>query len=41
MKELIGYCCLCNKEVYCLNGFFNGIVDKNQLFCNECYTSKD
>lgn len=38
MKELIGNCSICNKEVFCLDGFFNGIIqDKDKkILCFEC-----
>ncbi|MFB3166195.1 hypothetical protein P5G62_003435 [Neobacillus sp. 179-C4.2 HS] len=38
MKELIGYCNSCAKEIYCLEGFFNGIkADDGKIYCFECY----
>jgi hypothetical protein len=38
MKELIGSCLSCSKEVFCLDGFFNGVhTDQNELYCFECY----
>jgi hypothetical protein len=38
MKELIGYCTSCAKEIYCLDGFFNGIQsDDRKIYCFECY----
>lgn len=37
MKELIGYCSICRKELYCLDGFFNGVIlDNKELVCFEC-----
>lgn len=37
MKELVGKCTVCEKEVYCLDGFFNGIfTDEKKIFCFEC-----
>ncbi|MFS0783091.1 hypothetical protein [Bacillus sp. 1P06AnD] len=36
MRELIGYCCVCKKELFCLDGFFNGIIEEGQLFCFDC-----
>ncbi len=37
MKEHVGVCCLCGKDVYCLDGFLNGIVEAGgQLTCMEC-----
>jgi hypothetical protein len=38
MNELIGCCTRCRKEVYCLNGFLNGVhKDSKEIFCFECY----
>ncbi len=38
MKELIGTCTSCSKEVFCLDGFFNGVhTDEKELYCFECY----
>ena len=37
MKELVGQCHICNKDVYCLDGFLNGVIDdKGKLVCMEC-----
>lgn len=37
MKELVGYCHKCGKEIFCLDGFFNGIhVDGKQINCFPC-----
>jgi hypothetical protein len=38
MKELVGYCASCTKEIYCLEGFFNGVQsDDGKIYCFECY----
>lgn len=38
MKELVGYCSVCGKEVFCLDGFFNGIVtEKKEIVCFDCH----
>ncbi|MGG3562542.1 hypothetical protein ABES03_13190 [Neobacillus rhizosphaerae] len=38
MKELVGSCKCCNKNIYCLDGFFNGIhTERNEILCFECY----
>jgi len=38
MKELVGTCKCCDKEVYCLGGFFNGVVsDNKEIYCFDCY----
>jgi hypothetical protein len=40
MKELIGKCSLCSKELFCLEGFFNGVILENkELVCFECVES--
>ena len=40
MKELIGYCVSCSKQIYCLEGFFNGVHTKdNEIYCFPCYES--
>ncbi|WP_275695582.1 hypothetical protein [Fredinandcohnia quinoae] len=38
MKELVGTCSGCGKEIYCLEGFFNGVVsdDKKTIKCFDC-----
>lgn len=37
MKEHVGVCYKCGKDVYCLDGFLNGIVeDDGQLTCMVC-----
>lgn len=37
MKELVGICHICKKDVYCLDGFLNGIIDdEGQLTCLAC-----
>ncbi|MEH7373442.1 MULTISPECIES: hypothetical protein [Bacillaceae] len=38
MKELIGKCKCCSKEIYCLDGFFNGIhTEEKEIYCFECH----
>lgn len=38
MKELVGYCSTCSKEIYCLDGFFNGVQsDDRKMYCFECF----
>jgi hypothetical protein len=38
MKELVGYCTKCLKEIYCLDGFFNGVQsDDRKMYCFECF----
>jgi hypothetical protein len=37
MKELVGNCTKCGKEIFCLDGFFNGVhLDGNQIHCFNC-----
>lgn len=36
MRELIGTCSSCGREVYCENGFFNGVHQDGKLLCNDC-----
>ncbi len=37
MRELVDYCHLCQKPLYCLNGFFNGVQkDNGKSSCFEC-----
>jgi hypothetical protein len=38
MQELIGQCDVCKKELYCMDGFFQGEMDSTgKLFCYSCY----
>lgn len=40
MKELIGQCTSCLKEIYCLDGFFNGVqTEDHKIYCFECFES--
>ncbi|GIO25967.1 hypothetical protein J43TS3_05780 [Ornithinibacillus bavariensis] len=36
MKELVGKCAKCNKEIYCENGFLNGVHENGKLTCFKC-----
>lgn len=36
MRELVGTCTVCGKDVYCLDGFLNGVYEEGQLICMEC-----
>lgn len=36
MKELVGSYNECGKEIYCLEGFLNGVSDHGKLLCFEC-----
>ncbi|SDH37831.1 hypothetical protein [Alteribacillus bidgolensis] len=42
MKEKVGNCTVCGKEVFCLNGFLNGVLDNQKnLFCFLCIEKKE
>jgi hypothetical protein len=37
MRELVGKCTKCEKDLFCLDGFFNGIILENKtILCFEC-----
>ncbi|MDY0406058.1 hypothetical protein P5G51_012255 [Virgibacillus sp. 179-BFC.A HS] len=36
MRELIGPCQICGQDVYCENGFFDGMQKDGKLLCNMC-----
>jgi len=37
MRELVGTCKACQREIYCLDGFLNGVVtNDNEIYCFEC-----
>ncbi|EIJ83807.1 hypothetical protein MGA3_00870 [Bacillus methanolicus MGA3] len=42
MKEFIGFCSECGKQIFCLDGFLNGVVsdDKKRLYCFQCSEKK-
>ncbi|WP_197046678.1 hypothetical protein [Oceanobacillus salinisoli] len=40
MRELIGPCLKCGKNVYCENGFFEGAQVNGELLCNQCYEER-
>lgn len=38
MKELVGFCRKCGKEIFCLDGFFNGVhLDAEHIHCFDCF----
>lgn len=41
MVEKIGECVSCKKNVYCTNGFLNGIVINSAVYCFTCADEKD
>lgn len=36
MKEWVGYCEVCGKDIYCLDGFLNGVKEEAALLCFDC-----
>ncbi|WP_169823963.1 hypothetical protein [Bacillus marinisedimentorum] len=37
MKEFVGKCDQCGKDIYCLEGFLNGVKDDSgKLLCFSC-----
>ena len=37
MEELVGICHQCGKNLYCLDGFFNGVKTEDQkTLCFDC-----
>lgn len=37
MREYIGKCNICGKEIYCEDGFFNGVLNTHHDYlCFEC-----
>lgn len=36
MQEKVGVCNKCGKVLYCLDGFFNGVKEKEGIFCFAC-----
>ncbi|WP_198546737.1 hypothetical protein [Alteribacter populi] len=36
MKEVVGNCSQCGREIYCMDGFLNGVYQDNHLYCFEC-----
>ncbi|MFC0415395.1 hypothetical protein ACFFHH_07970 [Cytobacillus solani] len=42
MRELVSKCHLCGKDLYCIDGFFNGIhTDEQQTLCFDCAEEKE
>ncbi|WP_255259783.1 hypothetical protein [Lentibacillus sp. CBA3610] len=41
MRELIGECRSCGKNVYCENGFFDGVHEDGKLLCYDCADEKE
>lgn len=37
MKELVGYCTQCEREVFCVNGFLEGeVTEEQKVICFNC-----
>lgn len=36
MEEYLGRCSECGKEIYCRDGFLEGIHENDRLYCFEC-----
>lgn len=42
VKELVGVCHTCRKDVFCLDGFLNGVYsDNKEIYCFACYEKLD
>jgi len=37
LQELVGKCQKCEASIYCLDGFLNGIIIKQLIYCFSCY----
>ncbi|MGG3469591.1 hypothetical protein ABES02_19170 [Neobacillus pocheonensis] len=38
MTELVGTCLACKKDIYCLDGFLNGVLtNEKEIYCFNCY----
>ena len=36
MQERVGQCEVCGREVFCLNGFLDGVAENGRLHCFDC-----
>lgn len=37
MRELVGSCSICKREIFCLDGFFSGVyTDDKKIICFDC-----
>ncbi|MET3574270.1 hypothetical protein ACFFIY_12365 [Bhargavaea ullalensis] len=41
MHERVGTCEVCGREVFCLNGFLNGVAENGRLRCFDCADRED
>jgi len=37
LQELVGKCQKCESTIYCLDGFLNGIIIKQMVYCFYCF----
>ncbi|SDJ68635.1 hypothetical protein [Salimicrobium halophilum] len=41
MTEFVGYCASCEMEIYCRDGFLDGVIAEDKtLYCFECGENK-
>lgn len=41
MNEYVSKCADCGKKLYCLDGFFNGVLtENNETLCLDCADNK-
>lgn len=42
MKELVNTCYVCGKDLYCIDGFFNGVhTDDKKTLCYNCIEEQE
>ena len=41
MRELIGPCSNCGKDIYCRDGFLDGVYVKGELLCFDCAAEQE
>lgn len=41
MRELVGYCTRCGKEVFCVGGNLEGVVLEGEIYCLECSATEE
>jgi hypothetical protein len=41
VKELVGSCESCGKEIFCLDGFLNGVHKDGRVLCFECEVEEE
>lgn len=40
MKELVGSCVSCGRDLFCIDGFFEGFILDDKNLCINCYEKK-